>query len=662
MRCVCEAQIVTNTAQAAVQEALDKGGRVSFITNTFLALTNSLLIRTNLVLDGAGFDVTLSGNSTVRVFEVSSDVAFTVANLSIVDGRSTNGGGIFVPSGATVNLTNCILSGNQAFGPDGKSGRDGSGNDDGRNGTAGTSGIGGAIYNLGIVNITNSLISSNTASGGNGGDGGNGGNDSAFGGNGGDGANGAIGWGGGIYNGDGATLFIINSTLTNNFALGGFGGTPGNGGTAPFPGLPGKGGKGASGIGGAIYNLGLMTITNSTVVTNAALGGDSGHAGLDDNGHNGGVGYGGGIYNLGTGVVVNSTFTQNFVEGGKGGDVFLGNFITGGDGGSARGGAIFSSNLMQIVNCTLATNNATGGPAGINPLPDNSGDKGGSLGGNVYRLGGQLSLHNTILAKGTSGPNFSGNTGGIDAGYNLSSDASCSFNSTFHSRNNVNARLAPLAANSGPTPTMALQTNSPAIDAGDPNFCLLTDQRGVARSQGNGCDIGAFELVPTFSISGKIFEGTNGVSNIVVTAGGKSATSATNGTFSIGGLLASNYVVTPVVVGAGFNPVSTNIIVGTNAVNPSGNVTNVNFFANPVEASSSAITFISTNHALSNAVLSFEFAAMPQRRYKVQYSTNLSSTNWKNISTNISGTNGFFQFNQTNLAKEPQRFFRIVLP
>ena len=52
-----------------------------------------------------------------------------------------------------------------------------------------------------------------------------------------------------------------------------------------------------------------------------------------------------------------------------------------------------------------------------------------------------------------------------------------------------------------PPATHALQSGSPAIDAGNPatpgsggNACEPTDQRGVARPQGAACDIGAFEL------------------------------------------------------------------------------------------------------------------------------------------------------------------------
>jgi hypothetical protein len=53
-----------------------------------------------------------------------------------------------------------------------------------------------------------------------------------------------------------------------------------------------------------------------------------------------------------------------------------------------------------------------------------------------------------------------------------------------------------LADNGGPTETHALVPGSPAIDAipaADP-ACMGTDQRGVPRPQGDGCDIGAVEF------------------------------------------------------------------------------------------------------------------------------------------------------------------------
>ena len=63
---------------------------------------------------------------------------------------------------------------------------------------------------------------------------------------------------------------------------------------------------------------------------------------------------------------------------------------------------------------------------------------------------------------------------------------------------NRNPLLGPLQNNGGPTDTRALQPGSPAIDAAANDRCLFTDQRGVARKDGDGngtvvCDIGAYE-------------------------------------------------------------------------------------------------------------------------------------------------------------------------
>jgi hypothetical protein len=55
-------------------------------------------------------------------------------------------------------------------------------------------------------------------------------------------------------------------------------------------------------------------------------------------------------------------------------------------------------------------------------------------------------------------------------------------------------RLGNLAANGGPTETLALQPASPAIDAGNNAASLATDQRGQTRVIGLRADIGAYEL------------------------------------------------------------------------------------------------------------------------------------------------------------------------
>ena len=100
-------------------------------------------------------------------------------------------------------------------------------------------------------------------------------------------------------------------------------------------------------------------------------------------------------------------------------------------------------------------------------------------------------------------------------GYNFSDDNSCGaiFTGTGEIKNNVASgsfRLDPagLQSNGGPTQTIALLANSPAVDAVPVASCtnmtgapLTTDQRGVTRPQGEACDIGAFELVQTVPFS-----------------------------------------------------------------------------------------------------------------------------------------------------------------
>ena len=61
--------------------------------------------------------------------------------------------------------------------------------------------------------------------------------------------------------------------------------------------------------------------------------------------------------------------------------------------------------------------------------------------------------------------------------------------------------LGPLADNGGLTRTQLPAANSPAIDAGNSATCASADQRGVARTQGGACDIGAVERIQAVELS-----------------------------------------------------------------------------------------------------------------------------------------------------------------
>jgi hypothetical protein len=109
-----------------------------------------------------------------------------------------------------------------------------------------------------------------------------------------------------------------------------------------------------------------------------------------------------------------------------------------------------------------------------------------------------VTLKNTIVANSPRGENCSGSI--TDGGYNIEDDTSCGFSEA----NNSMPSTVPLLDgdglqnNGGPTKTISLLEGSPTINAipESTNGCcteVTTDQRGVERPQGKGCDIGAFE-------------------------------------------------------------------------------------------------------------------------------------------------------------------------
>lgn len=53
--------------------------------------------------------------------------------------------------------------------------------------------------------------------------------------------------------------------------------------------------------------------------------------------------------------------------------------------------------------------------------------------------------------------------------------------------------LAGLGDNGGPTLTHLPAAGSPVLGSADAGRCPATDQRGVTRPQGDGCDAGAVE-------------------------------------------------------------------------------------------------------------------------------------------------------------------------
>ena len=266
----------------------------------------------------------------------------------------------------------------------------------------------------------------------------------------------AIRSGGGLYNA--GTLTLNNSTISGN-----------RGGEGTSGGPHGA----AGGNGGGLFNAtsGTLTVANSTVSGN--LSGDGGNGGTGGNG-----GSGGGLFNAGTLTLSNSTVNGNH-SGDGGGAISSTDFGADGRGGglyNATGGAVTLNNSTLSGNRTIT-------------------DTGSKDGGSLWNSGA-MAVKNTLIANSPEGGNCAGPGAFTALGHNLATDGTCP---GFSSVTSAELNLSPLADYGGPTRTHALLPGSKAINtAADcttvDGASVTTDQRGVARPQGSGCDVGAFEV------------------------------------------------------------------------------------------------------------------------------------------------------------------------
>jgi hypothetical protein len=509
--------VVTNCTEPALRAAMAGGGVVTFACDGTITLASALTNDVNLTLDASGHQVTISGISAGRVFVVNSNVILTLINLTIANGRSDTGAGIY-NAGGSLTVRNCVFVGNTAIGPNGA-----------RYGWPGTNGCGGALFNAGVAAIANSIFSTNVAAGGAGGDGGHSG-----------GSAGGSGCGGAIYNI--GSLNIFDCSFVWNSACGGGGGAgaeAGPDGSGLYP--PGQGGAGGAGDGSAVCNLGLLAVNGSAFWSNSASGGQGGLGG--DGGiqhgtpYTGGAGGSGGsgsaLFNGGSASLINSTFAFNSAVGATAGNGGMGSIPAtihyvagsggnGGMGGSGSGAIFDTDGQVHLTNCTLAFNSGTGGSGGAGGPPGDSSRQPGANGapgiavGGLDTFGGQLI--NIVLAANVP----SNGCGTItDTGHNLSSDGSCAFTGV-GSLNNIDPKLGPLADNGGPTLTMALLSSSPAIDAGDTAAGPPTDQRGYPRPFSLAADIGAFEFGWTTLRASR--SGSNGIDILASGTSGQTCT------------------------------------------------------------------------------------------------------------------------------------------
>jgi hypothetical protein len=529
--------------ESDLRAAVAAGGWIGFGCNGTITLTSPLVVSNNVVLDGSLVNTTISGGGKTELFYITSGGSLTITNLTLANGVTNNNGGSFCAdggaiynNGGTLNLVGCQVVNNGAYD-----------NTSNPMFTLPYPARGGAIFNNGgNVTLTSTLISNNVAYRSSSAAGiGLGGaifmtngtltlnscilttNSTwsyyqfSYG-----GAvciatgsvvfancqfNGNIASGTGLANSiafQGGAVALLSGNLTiaqcqflnnkitdsSSFYLPGiYGGGLYCAGTASIQNssflnnqiteASARGTK-ANAYGGAIYNIGNMTLNACCIASNLVYG-------LDGSQTSGGTsqagdGLGAGIYNAGQLKMTNCTLTLNTAHGGIPYGISGLQFNV--PNGDAIGAGLYneSTGTSLLMNVTLASNTCV--------TTNQFNNTGFSAGDQMANAGGTLRVHNSLLAyAGTNGNAYGTIT---DDGYNISSDGSAAFASGT-SYNFTDPKLAALADNGGPTLTMALLAISPAIDTGDSSGAPSVDQRGRPRPFGSGYDMGAVEYGST---------------------------------------------------------------------------------------------------------------------------------------------------------------------
>jgi hypothetical protein len=391
----------------------------------------------------------------------------TVSNNSTVSGNTApDGAGIENSSQGTLTVSNSHVSGNIAAVLGG-----GIYNESGLLALYGVTvdnnnqaPFGGGLYNAGRLRAVNSILTSNSAQ-----------------------------YGGAIDNA--GTLTVTNTTLSANHALYGGGGIITAGvATVDNSTLTGN----YSQRGGGIFTAGELTISDSTLsnnYTNKDNGGGLYNAAYDaltvsDSTFSGNhaAGDGGGIFNVGTATIGNSTFWNNSANGYGGGAV---NDDLSSVSGSPVSGSAATGSLI-VCKSTFTGNNAVSGGGGIfSSTSSNSSSttlentivagNSAATGNDVDTAAGPAAGNNNLIRDGAGMSGISNGSGGNLVGTSAAP---------------LEPRLAALGNYGGPTQTMPLLPDSPALGNGGAAVTILAGAIDGLATSINVANIAAIASTP----------------------------------------------------------------------------------------------------------------------------------------------------------------------
>jgi CSLREA domain-containing protein len=389
-----------------------------------------------------------SGDSQIFVVNDSSNghLVLDGATLTRGFGNGSNGGAVYVQSGAAADLTNVVISNS-------------SGN------------AGGGIASRGALTLDHSTVTGNAST-----------------------AQGA-----GVWEGSGkyADIRVTDSTISGNTAgtdsTTGDGGGLAIGGSAKYVGSHDVisrstiSGNSANDVGGglAVSYLGsVLSVDHTTISGNTVTASGSG----------GGVAIAAvtGEFHL-----LESTISGN--AAGTGGGIVFGQ--------SPDVGATYNGGEVSLDGTTVASNAASIAGGGLELASYQSSGTPTTMLASTVPVVSSIVADNTVAgAPDDTGRADDATTGGFDLSYSLveaKGDAPLTQHAEAPSIVGADAKLGDLADNGGPTKTQLPEGTSPVVDQGHAPSAPGTEQRGTARTVdtspanaagGDGTDIGAVEL------------------------------------------------------------------------------------------------------------------------------------------------------------------------
>jgi len=275
-------------------------------------------------------------------------------------------------------------------------------------------------------------------------------------------------YGGGMYNANGSSPKLTNVTFSSNTTYYDGGGMYNTNSSPELTNVTFSGNTSYY-YGGGMYNTNSSPeLTNVTFSGNTASTRGGGMANIDSSSpvltgvtfNSNSAKYGGGMANIDSSspTLANVTFSGNYAR--------------------LLGGGMYNSESSSptLTNVTFSGNTT-----------DYYG------GGMINESNSDSTIHNTIFwgNMASAGPQIYRASGTVEI-TNSIIQGGCPLGIWCSSVLNDNPLLGTLGDWGGVTQTIPLLPGSPAIDAGNDNFCLPTDQRGVSR-HGAHCDIGAYE-------------------------------------------------------------------------------------------------------------------------------------------------------------------------